>query len=366
MTMPDSVSGVAGKPRDVNYDLLRVVAMCLVIGVHVINNYMPVKMTLAGSAEVTRSVLFALFMVCNPLFIMVSGRFNLTFDADRPVSTHSAGRLPGSGSDARAGGGAGQADPGSLAPYARYYYKRFVSLIVPYLLYAGGMGFVAYLVIDHRSVGGAVSGTLFDLFSGYDDSVYWFVFMLAGLAAAVAAAEHICDLVGYPLTFLQSFPWRGLLIYYLLGFVLEYYPPSARIRRGVYALAPFALAWTVATPYLFAGQQMQVGRTVTVAFAMVVMATFLFFRYDVHITSARVRKAIIWLAGYSYTIYLVHSPLSKVLIGPRMPTPTNGWSYAGISVLMFGATLLAALVFAVIADTVVLKPVQRLLRKVRL
>lgn len=189
---------------------------------------------------------------------------------------------------------------------------------------------------------------------------------LVGLAAAVAAAEHICDLVGYPLTFLQSFPWRGLLIYYLLGFVLEYYPPSARIRRGVYALAPFALAWTVATPYLFAGQQMQVGRTVTVAFAMVVMATFLFFRYDVHITSARVRKAIIWLAGYSYTIYLVHSPLSKVLIGPRMPTPTNGWSYAGISVLMFGATLLAALVFAVIADTVVLKPVQRLLRKVRL
>ena len=107
-------------------------------------------------------------------------------------------------------------------------------------------------------------------------------------------------------------------------------------------------------------------RTVTVAFAMVVMATFLFFRYDVHITSARVRKAIIWLAGYSYTIYLVHSPLSKVLIGPRIPVPTDGWSYAGISVLMFGATLLAALLFAVIADTVVLKPVQRLLRKVRL
>lgn len=196
MTMPDSVSGVAGKPRDVNYDLLRVVAMCLVIGVHVINNYMPVKMTLAGSAEVTRSVLFALFMVCNPLFIMVSGRFNLTFDADRPVSTHSAGRLPGSGSDARAGGGAGQADPSSLAPYARYYYKRFVSLIVPYLLYAGGMGFVAYLVIDHRSVGGAVSGTLFDLFSGYDDSVYWFVFMLAGFVLATPFLAAMMRTIG--------------------------------------------------------------------------------------------------------------------------------------------------------------------------
>ena len=386
MTMPDSVSGVAGKLRDVNYDLLRVVAMCLVIGVHVINNYMPVKMTLAGSAEVTRSVLFALFMVCNPLFIMVSGRFNLTFDA-----AQCAGRPQPNGSDARAGGGSGQADPSSLAPYVRYYYKRFISLIVPYLLYAGGMGFVAYLVIDHRSVGGAVSGTLFDLFSGYDDSVYWFVFMLAGfvlatpflaammrtigrsgawllvgLAAAVAAAEQICNLAGYPLVFLQSFPWRGLLVYYLLGFVLEYYPPSARARYGLYALAPFALAWTVATPHLFTGQQVQVGRTLTVAFAIVVMTVFLFFRYDVHITSARLRKAIIWLAGYSYTIYLVHSPLSKVLIGPRMPTPTNGWSYAGISVLMFGATLLAALVFAVIADTVVLKPVQRLLRKVRL
>ena len=382
MTMPDSVSdaagaGVAGKPRDVNYDLLRVVAMCLVIGVHVINNYMPVKMTLAGSAETVRSVLFALFMVCNPLFIMVSGRFNLTCDA-----AQGAGRNDACGPDRGV-----RPRPNGLAPYARYYYKRFVSLIVPYLLYAGGMGFVAYLVIDHRSVGGAVSGTLFDLFSGYDDSVYWFVFMLAGfvlatpfLAAMVraigrsgawlliglAAAEQICNLAGYPLTFLQSFPWRGLLVYYLLGFVLEYYPPSTRMRYGLYALAPFALAWTVATPYLFAGQQIQVGRTLTVSFAVVVAAVFLFFRYDVHPASARLRRAITWLAGYSYTIYLVHSPLSKVLIGPRIPAPTDGWSYAGISVLMFAATLLAALLFAVIADTVVLKPVQRLLRNVAL
>ena len=90
MTMPDSVSDAAGKPRDVNYDLLRVVAMCLVIGVHVINNYMPVKMTLAGGAEVVRFVLFALFMVCNPLFIMVSGRFNLTFDVNKPSTDKSS------------------------------------------------------------------------------------------------------------------------------------------------------------------------------------------------------------------------------------------------------------------------------------
>lgn len=42
-------------------------------------------------------------------------------------------------------------------------------------------------------------------------------------------------------------------------------------------------------------------------------------------------------------MYLAHSPLSKVLIGPRIPAPTDGWSYAGIIVLMFAATLLAAL-----------------------
>ena len=66
--------------------------------------------------------------------------------------------------------------------------------------------------------------------------------------------------------FLQSFPWRGLLVYYLLGFVLEYYPPSARARYGLYALAPFALAWTVATPHLFTGQQVQVGIGVVVDF----------------------------------------------------------------------------------------------------
>ena len=358
----------ATRQRDVNYDLLRVAAMCLVIGVHVVNNYMPVKMTLTGPAETARFTLFALFMTCNPLFIMVSGRFNLTF---------------------RVGEAAGESDSG-LRLYARYYYKRFVSLIVPYLLYAGGLGFVAYLAMDHRSVGGAVTGMLFDLFSGYDDSVYWFVFMLAGfvlatpflapmmqhigrtgawlligLAAAVAAAEQICSLAGYPLTFLSSFPWRGLLFYYLLGYVLEYYPPSARARHALYALAPFALAWTVATPTLFPGHPAQVNRTLTVAYAVVVAAVFLFFRYDVHVRSERVRKAIIWLAGYSYTIYLVHSPLSKVAIGRFLPTPANSLQYAAISVLMFLATLLAALAFALVADNLLLKPLQRLLRRVR-
>ena len=84
----------------------------------------------------------------------------------------------------------------------------------------------------------------------------------------------------------------------------------------MYALAPFALAWTVATPYLFAGQQMQVGRTVTVAFAMVVMATFLFFRYDVHITSAQVRKGD-YLAGWIFLHDLFGALATvKVLIGP--------------------------------------------------
>lgn len=53
MTMPNSVSGTADKLRDVNYGLLCVAVMCLIIGVHVIDNYMPVKMTLAGNVEVT-------------------------------------------------------------------------------------------------------------------------------------------------------------------------------------------------------------------------------------------------------------------------------------------------------------------------
>ena len=387
--MPGIVSGVndaeirkSKPPRDVNYDLLRCVAMCLVIGVHVVNNYMPAKMTLTGPAEQVRFTLFALFMACNPLFIMISGRFNLTFAA--------ASGSPADG-DAESCRGSRDGHDTGLRPYARYYYKRFVSLIFPYLLYVGGMGFVAYLTMNHRSVGGAVAGTLFDLFSGYDSSVYWFVFMLAGfvlatpflapmmqrighvgawllvgLAAGVAGIEHICELAGYHITFLSSFPWRGLLFYYLLGYVLEFYPPTVRTRHVLYAIAPFALAWTVATPVLFPGHEAQVNRVMTPAYAVVVAVIFLLFRYDVHIHSELARKAIIWLAGYSYTIYLVHSPLSKVAIGRFMPVPANGIQYVGVSVLLFLATLLAALAFALVADNLLLKPLQRLLRRVRI
>ena len=73
MTTPDSVSDAAGKPRDVNYDLLRVVAMCLVIGVHVVNNYMPVKMTRGDRRSDARSARCSrCSMVCTTVHQAVS------------------------------------------------------------------------------------------------------------------------------------------------------------------------------------------------------------------------------------------------------------------------------------------------------
>ncbi|PJM78649.1 acyltransferase family protein [Bifidobacterium scaligerum] len=371
--------------------------MLMVIGVHVTNNYMPVKMQLTGWAERARFVLVALLLICNPLFIMISGRFNLTFRTSSGSDSEFAGRSVDQRPISRQNnehqnnehiGAGAQGIRASLRPYARYYYKRFISLILPYLLYAGGLGFVAYLLMNHRTFGGAVSGALFDLFSGYDDSVYWFVFMLAGfvlatpflapmmhavgrtgawlligLSIGVAAIEQICNLAGYRLLFVQSFPWHGLIVYYLLGFALEMYPPSVCVRRCLYVIAPFALVWTAATPALFPGQPAQTMRTLTAAYAAVVTAVFLLFRYDVHIRSRRVSTVITWLAGYSYTIYLVHSPLTKALIGPRLPDPVNGWQYMGLAALMFVIALSASLVLALTADNLVLKPLQRLLRK---
>ncbi len=113
---------------------------------------------------------------------------------------------------------------------------------------------MAVSVVDHRSLGRAVPYIVRVCFPGYDDSVYWFVFMLAGfvlatpflavmmraigrsgawlligLAAAVAAAEQICNLTGYPLLFLQSFPWRSLLFdYRYRGMCWN----STAVRRG--------------------------------------------------------------------------------------------------------------------------------------
>ena len=220
--------------------------------------------------------------------------------------------------------------------------------------------------------------------------VYWFVFMLAGfvlatpflaammraigrsgawlltgLAAAVAAAEQICNLAGYPLTFLQSFPWRGLLVYYLLGFVLEYYPPSTRARARLVCVG-------AVRPGLDRCHAISVRRPADAG------------RPHAHgcvrdgggrgVPVLPVRRAHHVGAGaqgdYLAGGVLLHdlSGAFAAVQGADRPADSRAhgrWS-AGISVLMFAATLLAALLFAVIADTVVLKLVQRLLRKVRL
>ena len=98
--------------RTLKYDIIRCISMCLVLGIHTLNKTQ-------GFAEPYNASWYffgigtSICMICNPLFFMLSGKFNLSSNL------------------------------GTADDYRRYYIKRFASTIVPFVI----MSLVCYFVI---------------------------------------------------------------------------------------------------------------------------------------------------------------------------------------------------------------------------
>lgn len=129
--------------RVFQYDLMRVICMLMVLGVHVLSK-VSYFVEPYNTSWYIKTILTNIFMICNPLFFMLSGKFNLKKEICNKQE------------------------------YKNYYVKKIITILFPALIISAFVYFISfanYSFIDffQKIVSGEIQGT------------YWFIYTLIAI-----------------------------------------------------------------------------------------------------------------------------------------------------------------------------------------
>ncbi len=327
------------------YDEIRVVAMVFVVAVH----SLAVVDTTFAAGVLYHNFGQAMFFTANALFFMLSGRFNMrVMDSD--------------------------------ASFCRYYVKRLRNFMLPVLVFFL-IRTLYNLYPDFVSVSHVIWEYLKNALVFFNSMEYWFVFTLFGfLLVAPFLARIFVGLsdfqakvflgigLAYNLIVLITtnreidFGWgylfSGFALAFCMGALIE---RLFSTRRQVAMLAACSVicllitVWNVTELGWWTGSFDQ--SPFYTVLAMGIYAGILYLRRN-----ARPNRAISFLAGRSFSVYLTHmmilNPLTKVI-----PDEIGAASF-GMHIAVTIGVLAASIACATVIDFAVIKPLQRLFDKV--
>ncbi len=372
----ESMQGTkAERVRIPQYDLMRVTAMFLVVYVH--SSFM---FTFTLDSDSTQAGLYwftsMLALVCNALFFMVSGKFNLA-----------------------------QAVELKSGEYRAFYIKKAIDLLVPIIFYA-----IAFWVLRFLGIwlfGAYTDGTPFWDFGAFITmfqellvSSWWFVPMIFSLmiftpflgrmlkglkqkemylllvlifgCAAIVAIEKV---IGNT-TFLSKFLaptfgiWAGA---YMLGYVIDRADMTAKVLSRWYIAAAavitiFGSLFVIIPQVLITPDGSLVGGWNNVLSALfypvIAGALFLFFK-NVKITNDKAKRFVEFVGNRAFGIYLIHFCFffSYLQLLPDWLRNADD-VVSGVAKRLVITTLvyLASLAVAIVIDLFIVNPVQKKLK----
>lgn len=332
-----------GRERDVRYDVVRIVAMTFVVAVHAL------MVIDAGTPFGNAYVVFgqAVFYTCNALFFILSGRFNLT---------HRNGEMPG-----------------------RFYLKKARGILIPvlilfllrtaYNLWPQFPGLRAFGVAYVKNVLGAFAGT-----------EYWFIYTLVSLLVVVpflAPAFSRFDrkrqdlfigigfawftalffLTGRGIAFSWTYLFTGFAFPFCIGpFVEERFKGRERVLWLAMPLCAVTTTWLVLSG--FTSQALGAFDNSPLYMLLSIGMYLALLDLGGRVRGTTARRAILFVAKHSFTVYLVHLPVMHVLRA-LMPAAPGVLGYALHPLLALG-TILVSLAVAIVLDAALIRPAQRL------
>lgn len=363
------------KERIPQYDLMRAAAMFLVVYVHssFMFNFTPEPDSKQAGLYWFTSVLA---LVCNSLFFMVSGKFNLA-----------------------------QAVKLKFDGYRTFYTKKVIDLLIPVVLYAVTFWILRFIGIEYfgawdGGIGFWDIGAFFNTFHELLVSSWWFVSMIFSLMIftpfigrmlgnlknkevyvllavlfgcyAIIALE---ELFGHT-TFLSKFLapifgiWLGV---YMMGYVIDGIKFTPGMMRRWYIASGVMLA-VFGAIFVFAPQisLSQEGGPLAswnmllsaVFYPVVSGALYLFFK-NINIVGDRTKKIIEFVGNRAYGIYLIHFCFyfSFLQLLPDWLREADNAVGGIVKRLIIAAIVfLASLVIATLVDLFVVNPVQKRLK----
>ena len=333
------------KIRLVNYDLMRVLMCIFVIMLHISEK--PFSFPV-------RAAYTTVFFLCNSIFYMLSGKFNLehTFD--------------------------------SVGDYLNYYRKKFVYIYFPYL-------FVSFMLSAVNLYGQTGSITpkgvcvfafkeFFDTNSG---KALWFMYPLMGLLISapflskmfhamsdgecllMAAIAVIWNVIRVYLTsdIGVTFNISGWLLetwclYFVAGYLSDRLV-NEKNRKAVYLLGIAGFIATVAIRVL-SEDHLPYCRDYSPAFLLFSVAAYDFMSHAFKVTNPVIVKAISFIAQNTFMIYLLHMHVLHYVV-PRFVT-LDTTTFPGF-LLQSAYTFICSLAGAIVLRALIIRPLQSLLRK---
>ena len=325
------------KQRAFEFDFIRCIAILMVVGVHCVP---PVAETVP--AHLYNSFMYAVLFIANALFFLMSGFFNIKDSYNLPS----------------------------------YYRKKIRNILIPTLIYM-----LIYEIWYRISFGGSDNPLavqyLLDVFSSYQNGVFWFVMSLFGmllLAPIIAPAFRsmlpekyhvyifltlffltlslIGSIIGHPSGWPYPFGIGFALFCFGAAFHIE--KASANWTRYLW----LALLCTLVSTYLnFNGVPNANDASPFFAVASVSVYVLLYSWGR----KAKHSKCISFIAKYSFGIYMLHIPVLQT-IQPLMPALSRPVAHLALLVVVMLVTL--PLVFLV--DKTIVKIAQSALDRIHM
>ncbi|WP_164508067.1 acyltransferase [Lapidilactobacillus wuchangensis] len=336
------------KQRDVRYDFLRVIAMGLVIFTHAIGT-VPIEGGLGNHPF--REIIVTFIFICNPIFFMMSGHFNLHFKGQ------------------------------SITDYKNYYFKKLVGIVLPLILYEIIYYTISfYLIPTPENSPSFIHGLFISITQNYLSSYFWFMYTLIAFLLAAPFLSKMLDafspvdeqqfiivlllvqLVGWLLKLfninfaVNSYPFSGWIIYFLLGRLLENTKAIGKLKTLIVVLLVSGsnLLLTMTFPEATNWNLYDLS-SLYILFSIVVYLALLKSHFVAKLGKTRI---IAFLSQYSFGIYLIHGSIMMLFI-KVIHSGNTIINILGIAL----ATYFTAVVINLAIEKIILIPIQRFLLK---
>lgn len=331
------------KKRLFEYDMVRVVAMLFVISVHAL-----IVIDFSSSISLLYfQIVQAIFFTCNGMFFMLSGKFALTAKGD----------------------------------YARYYWGKFHSIVIPMLIY-----FLIRTVFEYPNTlcldNLMIKTYLSNLSGGFSSTEYWFLFTLVGnlvLAPLLAKAftawgklEHtlfICFGIAYHglltvlgifnFPFSYSFLFSGWSFYFYLGYSADKLFETRR-SHTLLTIGGF-LCLTVIVLLKYMGIVLYI-HDLSPLFTVVTLAAF----FAIRELGEQIKKSkslsflvslISFLSKYTFSVYLVHMMVLNTILKYYL---LNGGQSILHHWMILITTFIGSFLVAFVIDNIVVRTIQNI------
>lgn len=335
--------------RVFKYDFMRIVFMLMVLGIHVLSMIRQFMFPYNTTWYIV-TIITDILMIANPLFFMLSGKFNLNKQFTKKED------------------------------YKNFYIKRFISIIIPFLL----ISFMIYFTWNYKAF--SLLEYIKNLVSGEIEGTYWFVYALIGilvlspffskmlvnmelfekkifLSVLFIINAFISILAIFNIQNAFTFTVVGLAgwhFYYFAGYMIEDIFKSKKSRNILIILGIIALVLQ-----FLIRRFIDFGYRLTDPSPLLTLQAFgLYFLLldKVKIKKEEVQKIISNIAKYSFSFYLIHMLVVKKISGLFILDISSIHNFV-CGIFIFIISFVITLIISMFIEKIAIKPIKKMLEK---